>query len=432
MVIIEDNINVIKILKLSEIMTNQTVRRFNMTSNEIARTSVIKRVIAKELTGSVSAELLNLSTRQVKRLVQKYRNEGEAGIISKNIGGNRAFGEDFKQQIIARVRERYTDFKPTFAAEKLKEADGLCINKETLRQLMIKADLWKCKRGKDIKIHQRRARRSRIGEMIQIDGSHHDWFEGRAPKCCLLVFIDDATSKLMHLRFAEGETTLGYFASLKGYIKEHGIPLSLYSDRHGIFVVNKPDKVDGKRYGTQFERAAKELKIILILANSPQAKGRVERANGILQDRLVKEMRLRGINNIAEANEYMPEFIKCYNEKFAIEAASTLDAHKALTEEHKIKLDRILSHQETRSLSKNLEFSYNNDIYQIKARGIGYGLRYAKVKISHSTSGVIVVTKEDKILEYNVVGRRTGAAPITDRKAVDVFLDKVITESEAA
>jgi hypothetical protein len=297
---------------------------------------------------------------------------------------------------------------------------------------MIEAGLWKGKRRKDVKVHQRRARRSRVGEMVQIDGSHHDWFEGRSPKCCLLVFIDDATSKLMHLRFEEGETTLGYFASLKGYIKEHRIPLSLYSDRHGIFVVNKPDKIDGKRYGTQFERAAKELKIILILANSPQAKGRVERANGILQDRLIKEMRLRGINNIAEANVYMPEFIKCYNEKFAVEAASKLDAHKDLTEDQKINLDRILSYQETRSLSNNLEFSYNNDIYQIKTRGIGYGLRYAKVKISHSTEGVIVVTKDDKVLECAVIGRRTGAAPITDRKAVDVFLDKVILETAAA
>ena len=422
----------IKTLILEEIMTNQKARRFNMTSNEIARTTVIKRVISKELTGSVASEMLNLSTRQIKRLVQKYRNEGESGIISKHIGGNRAFAEDFKQQIIARVSERYADFKPTFAAEKLKEEDGLCINKETLRQLMIKAGLWKGKRRKDVKVYQRRARRSRVGEMVQIDGSHHDWFEGRAPKCCLLVFIDDATSNLMHLRFEAGETTLGYFLSLKFYIKEHGIPLSLYSDRHGIFVCNKSNTIDSKRYDTQFERAAKELKIILILANSPQAKGRVERANGILQDRLIKEMRLRGINNIAEANAYMPEFIKSYNAKFGIEAASIENAHKALTEEISINLDRILSHQETRSLSKNLEFSYNNDIYQIKTRGIGYALRYAKVTISHRANGDIMVTKDDREFEYSVVGRRTGAAPITDRKAVDVFLDKVILEATAA
>ena len=413
-------------------MINQKARRFNMTSNEIARTTVIKRVIAKELTGSVAAELLNLSTRQIKRLVQKYRNEGEAGIISKNIGGHRAFAEDFKQQIIVRVSERYADFKPTFAAEKLKEEDGLCINKETLRQLMIKAGLWKGKRRKDVKVYQRRARRSRVGEMVQIDGSHHDWFEGRAPKCCLLVFIDDATSNLMQLRFEDGETTLGYFASLKGYIREHGIPLSLYSDRHGIFVCNKSNTIDSKRYDTQFERASKELKIILILANSPQAKGRVERANGILQDRLIKEMRLKGIDNMAKGNAYMPEFIKSYNAKFGIEAASPLNAHKALTEEQSLNLDKILSHQEVRSLSKNLEFSYNNDIYQIKTRGIGYALRYTKVKVSHMASGVIVVTKDGKELEYSVVGRRTGASPITDRKAIDVFLDKVIAEPVAA
>jgi transposase len=413
-------------------MTNQKERRYNMTSDEIVRTTIIKRVIAKGLTGAAAAELLNLSTRQIKRLVWKYHNEEEVGMISKNIGGNRAFAESFKQQVIARVSERYADFKPTFAAEKLKEEDGLCINKETLRQLMIKAGLWKGKRRRDVKVHQRRARRSREGEMVQIDGSHHDWFEGRAPKCCLLVFIDDATSKLMHLRFEEGETTLGYFTGLKAYIKEHGIPLSLYSDRHSIFVSSAPDKVDGKRYGTQFERATKELKITVILASSPQAKGRVERANGILQDRLIKEMRLRGINNICEANAYMPEFIKSYNEKFAIEASSSEDAHKPLTEDQSQNLDRILSYQETRSLSKNLEFSYNNDIYQIKTRGIGYALRYAKVTISHSTSGVVVVTKDDRILEYSVVGRRTGAAPITDRKAVDVFLDKVTAETVAA
>lgn len=410
-------------------MTNLKERRFSMTSNEVTKTGIIKRVIAKEITGFVAAELLNLSTRQIKRLVKKYRNEGEVGIVSKNVGGNRAFSEDFKLQIMSRVSERYADFKPSFAAEKLKEEDGLSINKETLRQIMIKAGLWKGKRRKEVRVHQRRARRERIGEMVQIDGSHHDWFEGRSLKCCLLVFIDDATSNLMHLRFEEGETTLGYFASLKAYIKEHGIPLSLYSDRHGVFVVNKPDKVDGRRYCTQFERAAKELKIILILANSPQAKGRVERANGILQDRLIKEMRLRGINNIEEANAYMPEFIKIYNAKFGVQPASPVNVHKALTQDQSINLDRILSHQETRSLSKNLEFSYNNDIYQIKTPGIGYGLRYAKVIVCHPTSGVIVVIRDGKELAYEVVGRRSGAPVIADRKAVDVFLDKKISEA---
>ena len=401
-----------------------------MTCEEIRRVGIIQKVVGKALTGKEAGELLNLSTRQIKRLIRKYRDEGTSGIISKNIGGHRVFSESFKAEVIHLIVTNYSDFKPSFASEKLKEINGLEVSRETLRKWMIAAGIWKGKRRAVARIHQSRARRERYGEMIQIDGSHHDWFEGRAPKCCLLVFIDDATSSLMHLRFEEGETTLGYFACLKTYIKDHGVPFSIYSDKHGVFVSNMPDKIDGKRLGTQFERAMRELKIETILANSPQAKGRVERANGVLQDRLIKEMRLREINNIEEANAYLPEFIKDYNTKFAVIASNEQNMHRSLTEAQSSKLDIILSHQEIRSLSKNLEFSYNNDIYQIQAKGIGYGLRYMKVSISHQTQAIIVLTKEGKQLAYKILDKKPlKISSIVDRKALDILLDKKILES---
>lgn len=214
------------------------------------------------------------------------------------------------------VREHYYDFGPTLAAEKLLERQGISINKETLRQWMIEAGLREGKICKPTRVHQQRTRRTCFGKLVQIDGSYHDWFEGRAERCCLIVYIDDAISKLLVLRFEPNESALSYFNTTRDYIMQYGRPLAFYSDQHGIFSMNiKEAYLDTGE--TQFARAMRELDIKITCANSPEAKGRVERANGILQDRLVKELRLRGISDIDSANAYLPQFVIDYNNRFA-------------------------------------------------------------------------------------------------------------------
>jgi transposase len=327
-----------------------------VTGQELDRIRVVKNVVSKKITQSEAGLELGISTRQVKRLVKRYRSLGEEGLISSKRGGNRAFSTTFKIEAMNLIKEIYTDFKPTFAGEKLLVNHNISVNKETLRQWMIEDGLWKGKRRAKARIHQSRTRRARPGELVQLDGSPHDWFEGRAPNCTLLVLIDDATSELLALRFEAAETTLGYFRLLKDYLKNHGRPIALYSDKHGVFNANKPCKIDGKIGTTQYQRAMKALQIEIILANSPQAKGRVERANSTLQDRLIKEMRLKNICSMEEGNAFLEPFMRDYNARFAVEAAEKEDAHRPLTTHQLTTLDTILAVQETRKVSKNLEF----------------------------------------------------------------------------
>ncbi len=304
---------------------------------------------------------------------------------------------------------RYVDFGPTFAAEKLRECHGLKVNKETLRQWMIDWGIWKAKRHKAVRIHQTRQRRTCFGELVQIDGSHHDWFEGRASKCCLLVFIDDATSRLVGLRFEAGETTAGYFKLGQIYMKQYGRPLALYSDKDSIFRTTRPYQINLENTETQFSRAMRELDIELICADSPQAKGRVERANGTLQKRLVREMRLRNINNIEDANAFLPEFIEDYNNRFAVEPCCTINAHRSTLPDAKI-WDLVFSFQYERTLSKNLEMSYDSKIYQIKESTSGYRLRHAKIKVCESLTGAITLLSQGKQLNYVCHDKQQRAA----------------------
>src|SRR5205085_10363476 len=224
---------------------------------------------------------------------------------------------------------RYYDFGPTLAHEKLIAVHGLRLAVESVRQLLITEGLWRMRRARKVVIHQLRERRARVGELIQIDGSPHDWFEGRAEKCTLLVMVDDATSRLMHMQFVECETTFNYFEAVRAYIALHGKPGAFYSDKFSVFRVNIPNALTGTGL-TQFGRAMKELGVELICAHSPQAKGRVERANQTLQDRLVKELRLRSISSVGAANAYLPEFIADFNSRFAVEPRSKQDAHQPL------------------------------------------------------------------------------------------------------
>jgi len=204
-------------------MIIQQKGKFTMSIKEINIVGIMKQLIDKKLTMKEAGVVMGISSRQAKRLLRRFRKEGEKGLIGKWRGSGKTYKEDFKAKIMLIVSEQYKDFRPTFAAEKLYELNGFKINRETMRQWMIEGKLWKGKKRKIVVTHQSRARRSRIGELIQIDGSPHDWFEGRAPKCCLLIFIDDATSRIMHLRFEEAETTLGYFRCVKDYVLQYGL-----------------------------------------------------------------------------------------------------------------------------------------------------------------------------------------------------------------
>jgi len=397
-----------------------------MSEKELTRLEVIQRVKARTLKQNEAATRLGLSNRQIIRLVKRYKQEGAAGLVSKRRGkpGNRGYSETFKEKVMQVVRKNYYDFGPTFAKEKLDELHCLSINKETLRQWMIAENLWKEKRHKKAEIHQQRERRSRLGELVQIDGSPHDWFEGRGSKCCLLVFIDDATSRVMELLFVPTETTQGYMDGLRNYIKHHGLPVALYSDKHGIFRINIAEAKSGAGE-TQLSRALNELGIELIHANSPQAKGRVERSNLTHQDRLVKELRLRGISDIDTANAYLPEYMKAHNKKFAVPAASDEDSHR-LSLPSEATLNLIFSHQEERVLSKNLELSYKNIIYQItlKKQAKGYAMRGAKVKVFENKAKEVTLIYKNKILTYKTMDKKNQNKEAVSAKEINQKVDR--------
>src|SRR5215217_2738898 len=371
-----------------------------MSQPELTRLEVIQRVKRKTLTQHQAAELLSLSVRQIKRLCKAYQGAGAAGLISKRRG--RASNNRLPEKTINKARQllcsRYYDFGPTLAAEKL-AIEGVALSVETVRQLLIREGLWKAKRARRVVIHQLRERRARLGELVQIDGSPHAWFEGRGPKCTLLVFVDDATSRLMYLQFVDAETTFNYFAAVRRYLTEFGKPLAFYSDKFGVFRVNIPNALSGTGL-TQFGRALKELDIELICAHSPQAKGRVERANQTLQDRLTKELRLRGLSSLEAANAYLPEFIAAYNQRFAVAARSAESAHRPLDKGDD--LDRVLTLCERRTLSKNLTLSYNNVIYQIKTRRAAYTMRHAQVEVRERHTGEITIEYKQQPLDYTI------------------------------
>lgn len=398
-----------------------TEELITMSQQEVLRLQVIEKLKDRILSQSEASKILKVSCRQIKRLVRIYKQQGAKGLVSKKRDkpSNNRLSEETKQNILALIKEKYIDFGPTFLGEKLLENHSITVSKETLRQLMVAENLWQTKRRKEAKIHQMRERRSRFGELIQIDGSPHDWFEGRGDKCCLIVFIDDATSRIVSLRFEETETTAAYFKAAKTYIAQCGLPMAFYSDKHGIFRVNMPD-CDSE---TQFGRAARELGIEIICAHSPQAKGRVERSNQTFQDRLVKEMRLLGISDIEAANAYLPEFRQKHNAKFAVEPKSNTDAHVKLIGDEN--LDLIFCYKIARKLSKNLEFSYRKIIYQIKTETKGNRLKHAIVWVCEDLTGKVTIIYQGKQLEYSCHTRQQKTAEIIGAKAINHKIDSI-------
>ncbi|WP_244135094.1 ISNCY family transposase [Burkholderia sp. BCC0322] len=332
-----------------------------MSMRELDRLKVVEAVIEQRLMSWRAAERLGIGRRQIERLVARYRAAGPAGLVSQRRGhtSNHQLPEDLAHRALGLIRERYADFGPTLACEKLCECHGLQLSKETVRKLMTDAGLWIPRRQRPPKVYQPRARRACLGELIQIDGSDHRWFEERAPACTLLVYVDDATSRLMQLHFTTTESTFSYFEATRAYLERYGKPVAFYSDKYSVFRSPTAGKTGGSV--TQFGRAMYELNIDTFCANSSSAKGRVERANLTLQDRLVKEMRLRGISTVTDANAYAPSFIADFNRRFAKPPRSDFNAHRPLRDDEN--LDRVMTWRETRRVSKSLTVLYDRVLY---------------------------------------------------------------------
>ena len=388
-----------------------------MSKKELTRAQVMQQLVEKRLKQAQAAHMLSLSVRQVKRLLRAFRQQGAPALLSQRRGqpSNHQLPAQVKVKAQRLLQRHYSDFGPTLAQEKLAELHGLQLSVETVRQLMIASGLWQAHRARRPPLHQLRARRSQLGELVQIDGSPHDWFEGRAARCTLLVFIDDATGRLLHLRLVEAETTFAYFDAAKQYFSTYGKPRAFYADKFSVFRPTRKEILHGEAL-TQFGRAMQELGIEIICANTPQAKGRVERVNQTLQDRLVKELRLRKISHLAEANDYLSEFMAHFNRKFTVQPASSSNAHRPLlpTED----LEQILVVKEKRVLSKNLTLSYDRVIYQIVTQRPTYTMRGAGVVVCKNSRGEITILYKGKKLDYRTYHQQPRQAEVKDAKQI--------------
>jgi hypothetical protein len=387
-----------------------------MSGKERKRMVVLGEVKKGRMSLAAAGRVMALCYRQVKRVWQRFKKTGDAGLVHRGRGraGARRKPVKFRQQVLARYAERYPDFGPTLAAEKLRE-DGLGMDHETLRRWLIEKGLWKVGR----KRQQHRAWRERkecFGQMVQLDGSHHDWFEGRRQKAVLMVMVDDATNRTV-ARFFEEETTRASYDVFEGWVEQHGMPGSLYVDRDSIYrcerVATVEEQSQGQEPQTQFGRAMKALGVELILARSPQAKGRVERRNGLLQDRLVKEMRLAGIGSLEKANVFLEEkFLPALNRKFNVAARSPIDVHRKAVEN----LDEVLSWEEKRVVGHDWTVVWNGLWFQIRAEHQRLNLATRTVTARQLRSGSLQWLYEGKKLRVDELPERPAPVKAEPRR----------------
>lgn len=389
----------------------------SMSIKELDRITIMEKLKVKTIKQSHAAKQLGISIRQVQRLSGQFNQFGSAGLVHKSRGkaSNRALPQSEKSRIADIIKDKYPDFGPTFAAEKLLELHDIHYCDETIRRIMITAGLWRSKKHKKENIHLYRDRRSCLGELIQLDGSDHDWFEGRADKCCLLAFIDDATSQIMDGVFVEYEGTFPLFEATEHYLKKYGLPLSLYVDRHSTYKINRQATTEESLRDavakTQYGRAMEQLRIGLIFALSSEAKGRVERLFETLQDRLVKELRLAGISDKTEATRFFREvYIPKHNAKFAVAAKDPANVHNMLLPTDDLK--KIFTVQTNRAVSKDLVIQYKNARYYLTVKG---GYRYilvnAVVTVTEDREGNITVFYKDKPLPYQLLPQPVKPQP---------------------
>ena len=388
-----------------------------MSEIELLRKSVIEGVLEKRECQKDAAARLGISERQFRRILQRYRSEGVAGLVSRKRGvpSNRKMEAAIREIVESFIHDPLVrGFGPTLMAEKVEQIKGVRLSKETVRKMMIESGVWKPKVRKKVEPHYARARRKHRGELVQIDGSEHAWLEERGPKASLLVFVDDATSELLEAEFVPEESFFSYGNLCQRYFQEHGLPKAFYSDRFSVFRVNRKDNL---RYEpiTQFQRALSVLDIELICANSPQAKGRVERANQTLQDRLVKEMRLLGISDYEQANAFLPQFIRDYNRKFAVSPASSLDFHHPLDETHDLAF--LFSIHDFRKVTKTLQIHYAGKAYQIVTNHPAYYYADQEVLITYDASGCVSAWFHGNLLTLEEVEKRPRQTAIVSSKS---------------
>jgi transposase-like protein len=376
---------------------------------ELKRLHVIEKVLERVIKQVEAAEILSLSSRQIRRIIKRIRIEGEKGIIHKSRGrpSNRRIPGKIRDKVIQLYRKQYPDFGPTLASEKLLERDGIRVNDETLRMWLIEVGDWK-KTRKRRGHRQWRERKHHYGEMVQIDGSHHDWFEGRGPGCVLMGYIDDATGDVFG-RFYGYEGTIPAMDSFKRYVKKHGLPLSVYLDKYKTYKSTaKPtiqDELNGQEPLSDFERALRELGVEVKHANSPQAKGRIERLFGTLQDRLVKEMRLRGIRTLEEANIFLEEYLPIYNRKFSVSPKERDNLHRPLG--RGLNLDAILCKKTERTLRNDFSVAHNSKLYQVEE-----AIQASKVMVQDRIDGSLRIYYKDRALRFREITER----PLREKK----------------
>ena len=401
-----------------------------MSERELNRIEVLAQVDDGRLSVQNGANMLDITKRQMFRLLKTYRTDGAAAIRHKARGKapNNKIHHAKRDYAVALVKENYADFGPTLAAEMLAEHHGFKVSRETLRKWMIGDGLWLSRKQRRT-FHQPRSRRECFGELIQIDGSDHRWFEDRASACTLLVFIDDATSMLMELRFVTSESTFSYFTALESYLLKHGRPVAFYSDKHTVFRVAKPNEhMTGM---TQFGRALAELNVEILCANSSQAKGRVERANRTLQDRLVKELRLAGVSSMEDGNAFLEGFIERYNAKFAKAPAKPNNLHRALNIEPD-RLSEVFCLRDKRHVTKDLMLKYDRKRIKLEINELTRGLVGKYVDVYEYGCGRIQVRASGIVLPHAILNpeRKITHAAITENKRLSAVLEHIKAEQD--
>ncbi len=396
---------------------------FSMSSKELKRLEAIRQLDEGRLSRAQVGDLVGLSVRQVQRLLNAYRVCGPPALVSNKRGqpSNRRYPQVFREHVLALVRSRYADFGPTLASEMLAECHALVISVATLRSWMIGAGIWVPRRLRVRRVYQPRYRRECFGELVQIDGSEHYWFEDRGPSCTLLVYIDDATGRLLELRFVPSESTFDYFISTQRYVRRYGKPVAFYSDKHSVFRVNRRGATSGTGM-TQFGRALHELNIDIICANSSQAKGRVERVNRTLQDRLVKELRLADISTIQAANAFLPGYMERFNAQFAKPPLKRQDLHRPLQEHED--LEEIFSWQEERTVSNSLTIQYDKVMYLLEPDALTRTLRRKQVRVYDFPDGTLDIRYRGRPLPFSAFDtvRQIKQAEVVNNKRLGAVL----------
>jgi len=397
-----------------------------MSDKEFSRLNVLLDLQARRITVDDAAQLMGLRRRQVFRMLRDFRDRGPASVASRKRGrtSNNKTPVAVRELTMELVRNRYADFGPTLAAEKLAELHSCFVSRETLRKWMIEDGLWVDRARRLPSVHQPRNRRERIGELVQIDGSKHYWFENRGPETTLIAYIDDATSQILHAAFVASESTLDYLRETRRYIETHGRPIAFYSDKHAIFRVNKREASTGSGM-TQFGRALFELNIDIICANSPQAKGRVERCFGTLQDRLVKELRLAKVSDREAANAFLPRFLEDYNARFGRPARAAQNAHRAV--EESMVMDDVFAWKEQRTVTHNLTIQYDKVMFLLEPTEVTRPLARKRVTIIDYPDGRLAIRYKGLDLPYRMFDRlqRVNQAAIVENKRLGEVLSYI-------